>query len=55
MDGIYECRELKIAIYESGEKCFLIITNDQMADEPIIVCNDRARKIIHDLMAEISK
>ena len=55
MDGIYNRRELKIAIYESGEQCFLIVTNDQFPDEPIVISGDRAKKIVYDLMTEISK
>ena len=55
MDGLYNRREIKIAIYESGEKCFLVVVNDQFPDEPIVVSDDREKKIIHYLMAEISK
>lgn len=55
MNGIFTRRELKIEIYDHDNDSFIIVTNDKMADEPIVLTGGRAEQAICSLLDEIAK
>lgn len=54
MGEIYNRKELKLVIYESGENAILVVTNDEWPSEPMIFTGERAQKIVLDLMAALN-
>lgn len=53
-NGIYNRKELKLVIYESGDNAILVVTNDEWPSEPIIMTGDKAKRIVLNLMEELT-
>ena len=55
LNGMYQCREVNLVIYDNGEEGVLIAKHSDFPDEHIIVTGEKAMTIMTNLIEALNE